>query len=461
MHAACRVNMTAACMFQEQQLPAIPQITSLFCFRYLIQYSVSDSSGVAAVPLAISITVVEVALVTGSFLFIGQAHSPAEAQQHTVQLYTSGTAPNSALTADIAAVYQTWLASNVSAYVSQMTTALGASTAVVAAVNILELGLFSSVQVSDVTVLNATIDQAVTADLNINSTEAVQNYCYNVTLQVTVLTADMLLSVFVDVLNGTTQRRHLMSSSDWQSRAVDHSMLTVSTHAPARPDHAAVSSHLSGTLPAVPFSNATVSKLVPVTMLKPLQHEQDLTGDLAASSQSCSSAAAVQEADDSARLLSLQAQMHVPTLAKAVGVLPASGDSLLPMYQLINQAQAHARALQSTASASAFPLVSLLTFKVDLTLAAFGGTSGCNADSVAALFYDDAEVPDSLEDLCSTDGNTADLSLNRALHLSANGSVPLLQVCNATVVCLGLSLAGLRLLCIALCAQCAALNSTV
>ena len=391
-------------------------------------------------PLAISITFVEAALVTGSFLFIGQAHSPVEAQQHAVQLYTSGTAPNSALTADIAAVYQTWLTSNVSAYVAHMTTTLGASTAVVAAVNTLELGLFSSVQVSDVTVLNATIDQSVTAILNINSSEAVQNYCYNVTLQVTVLTADMLLSVFVDVLNSTTQRRRLMSSSDWQANAVNHSMLTV-PNPPARLDHSAVGSHLLGTMPVAPFSKATISKQLPVTVsTESLQHEQALTGDLPASSQNCSSATAVQEADVRPYLLPLQA--HVPNSAKAAGVLPASGGSLLPSYQQIRQAQANARSLKGTASASAFPLVSLLAFKVDLMLAAFGGTSGCNANSVAALFYDDVEVPDSLEDLCGSDGSSADLSLNYALHFSANGSVPLLQVCNAAAVLLGSNLTG-------------------
>ncbi len=202
------------------------------CFRYLIEYGASDSSGVAAAPLTISITFVEVALVTGSFLFIGQADSTIEAQQHAAQLYTPGTAPNSAFTADIATVFQTWLASNVTTYVDQMTAALGASTAVIAAVNTLELGIFSTVLVPDVTVLNATIDQNVTSLLSINSSNPSQTYAYNVTLQV----ADMLLSVFVDVLNSTDSRRRLLSSSDLASAAVQNSMLPLPKHMLARPD---------------------------------------------------------------------------------------------------------------------------------------------------------------------------------------------------------------------------------
>ena len=64
-------------------------------------------------------------------------------------------------------------------------------------------------------------------------------------------------------------------------------------------------------------------------------------------------------------------------------------------------------------------------------LAAFGGTSGCSTSSMAALFYDDADVPDSLDDLCGTDGGTVDLSMNEALLATVKSTVPLLQVCCA------------------------------
>jgi len=83
--------------------------------------------------------------------------------------------------------------------------------------------------------------------------------------------------------------------------------------------------------------------------------------------------------------------------------------------------------LQSTTSE--FPLVSLLTFKVDLLLAAFGSTSGCSTASVTALFYDDEDTPESLDDLCGTDSGAVDLSMNQALLASTNTSIPLLQVC--------------------------------
>jgi len=400
---------------------------TLLCFRYLIQYSVSDSSGVAATPLTISITFVEVALVTGSFLFIGQADTAAQAQQHATQLYTSGTAPNTALTTDVAAVYQTWLTSNVTGYVEQMTAALGASTAVVAAINTLELSLFSSVRVSDVTVLNATIDQSITSILNVNSSHTVQNYCYNVTLQVTVLTADMLLSVFVNVLNSTASRRHLMSSSDFLSTTISSNMLPLPAHVPAIPDLAAVSSHLSGSMLAEPFENATISKHLPYDMIaEPFQHEQDLAGSIAASILSCSTAQQGPQTggcdtQQTAQLLSTR------NLATPSSVRPTTIDSMLHLHQMMLQAQVHTRRLQSTTSASTFPLVSLLTFKVDLMLAAFGGTSGCSTASVAALFYEDEETPESLDDLCGTDGGT-DLSMNQALLASANSTVPLLQV---------------------------------
>jgi len=361
---------------------------------------------------------VEAALVTGSFLFIGQADNATEAQQHAAQLYTTGTAPNTALTTDIAAVFQSWLTSNVTAYVEEMTAALGTSTAVVAAVDVLELGLFSSVLVSDVTVLNATIDQNATAALVVNSSNAVQNCAYNVTLQVTVLTADMLLSVFVDVVNTTSSRRRLMSSSEsiplaWQSQ-LDSTLLSPD-HMLARPDYAATSKHSPGN-----------------TLADSLQHLWDLADDLSVASCSTESSVACLNSSHTQPTQLAMANSHSPAefLHPAV---PASVHSMLHIQQQVLQGQAHVRSLQSTASSSAFPLVSLLTFKINLMLAAFNGTSGCNTTSVTDLFYEDSETPTALSELCGTDGGTADLSMNQALLASVNSSVPLLQVRYADV----------------------------
>ena len=351
------------------------------CFRYLIEYDASDSSGVAATPLTISITFVEVTLVTGSFLFIGQANSTLEAQQHAAQLYTSGTAPNSAFTADIATVFQTWLASNVTTYVDQMTAALGATTAVVAAVNALELGLFSSVLVSDVTVLNATVDQNVTSLLSVNSSSASQTYAYNVTLQVAVLTADMLLSVFVDVLNSTDSRRRLLSSSE---------------------------------LPTASQSGLT-SKHLSISMLREsMQQGRGLAGNWAAIMQNIG----IEHTDG----CPASGCSH----AAPLNSFPALFHSALHQIMMLH-APGHSRSLQSTTSE--FPLVSLLTFKVDLLLAAFGSTSGCSTASLTALFYDDEDTPESLDDLCGTESGVVDLSMNQALLASTNSSIPLLQVC--------------------------------
>ena len=389
------------------------------CSRYLIEYGASDSSCVAAAPLTISITFVEVALVTGSFLLIGQADSTLEAQQHAAQLYTPGTAPNSAFTADIAMVFQTWLASNVTTYVDQMTAALGATTAVVAAVNTLELGLFSSVLVSDVTVLNATIDQNVTSLLSINSSSASQSYAYNVTLQVAVLTADMLLSVFVDVLNSTDSRRRLLSSSDLASAAVQNSMLPLPNHILVRP-HAAVlpgKLHFADGLLAESSQSASISKLLPFSLPpESMQQAQGLAGNWTTVMQTSGIAKTdgcpASGCSHAAPLKSFQAEFH---------------NSLHQVTML--HAMGHSRSLQSTTPASEFPLVSLLTFKVDLLLAAFGSTSGCSTASMTALFYDDEDTPELLDDLCGTDSGAEDLSMNQALLASTNSSIPLLQVC--------------------------------
>ena len=164
----------------------------------------------------------------------------SQAQQHAAQLSTAGAASNAAVTADLAAVLQNWLSSAVRSYIGQMKLAFDASAGVVAAVDVVELGLFSTIVQADVAVLNASIDWDLTAALNVNIT---QNYAYNVTVQAAVLTSDLLLSVFVDVLSSSTSRRRLQS----EARHLLYDKLLHSTDSPpsmqTKPAHAVATSY--------------------------------------------------------------------------------------------------------------------------------------------------------------------------------------------------------------------------
>ena len=326
--------------------------------RYQIKYSVSDFSGAAAAPVTIDITIVEVALVTGSFLFVAQADSMYRAQQHAAQLYTAGTDTNSVLTADLATVLQTWLASATSTYVRQMTTYLGADAYTVAAANTLQLSLFSAVVPADVTVLSASIDWSNTVALNTNSSSVTQKYAFNVTVQVAVLTSTMLKAVYVDVLSdlaglsSVSSRRRLHSSSHGSlSAALLHSSesgLSMQTTS----DNVAASSGFTRDMAPLPFQRT------------------------------------LQQTDSKHGMV---------------------------------------RSLLGTSLDSKFPLTSLLAFKSNLVLAAFDGTTGCNTDSLTALFYQNSQPPADFSDVCVSAGST-DYSMNAALLASTNASVPLFQV---------------------------------
>jgi len=325
---------------------------------------VSDISGASAMPLAINITLVEVAFITAGFFFMGQADNASQAQQHAAQLCTAGAASNAAVTADLAAALQNWLSSAVRSYVGQMELALDASAGIVAAVDVLELGLFSTVVQADVAVLNASINWDLTSALNVNIT---QNYAYNVTVQAAVLTSDLLLSVFVDVLSSSTSRRRLHSKPD----QLLYAELLHSTNSSAliqiKPAHAAATSYFPRYV--APLSSVTAQ----------------------------------------------QRSSNRPTWEPALGT---AWDGL----------HGKARSLISTELSSAFPLSSLLAFKTDLMLAAFADTSGCSIDSLTDLFFENSEEPEELSNLCGGDSGSADLSLNEALVASAGESVPLLQV---------------------------------
>ena len=366
----------------------------LFC-RYQIQYTASDANNVAATPLTISIAFVEVALVTGSFLFIGQANSMSSAQLQAQQLNTTGVAPNAAFTTAVALVFQSWLTSATSSYVDQLTATFGTTAATVAATNKIELGLFSAVLTADVTVLNVAIDQNVTMALNVNSSEIIQNYAFNVTLQVVVLTADMLLSVFVDVLNSTYTRRRLLGSSalPWTQPDTHH-----------EPSEAMQTS---------PEATALLLEKPPLSFQQPHQ-------------------SLVASKTDYARQPQMQVHNSRSSIVPSTMQQPLGQSMLAHEDKPLEQPAAgisHSRSLQSPGSSSTvFPLASLLQFKMDMLLAAFSGTSGCSADSLTDLFYEDSEPPDTLAELCEGDGGSQDLSLSTALLGIANSSVPLLQV---------------------------------
>lgn len=317
--------------------------------RYQIQYDVSDSSERPALSLVLNVTFVESVIIIGSFLFIGQAASSSTAQQNVLALCNASSAVNAAFTATVASVFQSWLANTTSAYVSQLVTGQMSDAAGVSASNSARLALFSDVTQPDMQVLNASIDQNITSMLVGGSTAAVQTYVYNVTLQATVLTASLLASVFVDVLNdsdSTVNSRRLLS----EPLAMDKLQHNTDTRAWLQPEP-----NLG-------------------TALK--QHDDYSSGSS-------------NEYEDSRN-------------------------------------RANPRHLQATQTSSAFPLASLMLFKVDLTLAAFQGTSGCSKTSIGNLFYGGADPPEPLQHLCAkSDG---DLSFNEALLKLADGSIPLLQV---------------------------------
>lgn len=349
------------------------KLTVVWC-RYQIKYSVSDYSGAAAAPLTIDITFVEVAFVTGGFLFIAQADSVNHAQQHAAQLSTAGTDANTAIIADLATVLHTWLTSATSTYVSQMTAHLGADNHTVATVNTLKLGTFSAVVPSDVKVLNASIDWTSTAAVNTNNAAATQKYALRVVVQVAVLTSNMLQSVYVDILSDVNGTSNLSSKRRLQGTS-DSNLLVSLLPSPEPPPM------MQTTRDHIPASNGLSRGMGSSLFQRILQQ----TGSLTAT------------------------------------VLASAWEDL----------HAQVRNLLATSPGASFPLASLLAFKRSLVLAGFDGTTGCSTDSLKALFYTDSQAPAGISDICVGNGSAADYSMNAALLASASPSVPLLQVCCA------------------------------
>ena len=340
----------------------------------------ADSDNVASTPLSLNITFVQSATVTGSFLFIAHAASSGNAQQDIAALLNTSSPLNTAFTSTIASVFQSWLAESTSTYVTQLTAGLDSDSALVQAVDTERLGLFSHVQQPDVTVLNATIVQNLTNILDASS-NTVTRYAYNVTIQVSVVTANLLSSVFVDVLNATASRRRLLAMP-----YAPHTAQQKVSHVPDDGDAAAMRCFTATPQPiaASPIQLACQGDRVSSCMID----NSNVSSAISSSS-------------------SVIGSSHMPDLSRSnVGY--------------------GRRKLQATQSSSAFPLGSLLVFKMDLTLAAFQGTSGCSTDNIADLFYVGEAVPAALDELC--DGSESDWSLSQALLEIANSSLPLLQV---------------------------------
>ena len=391
--------------------------------RYQLQYTVVDADGRGAQPLTLSVTFVEKAVVTASLLFMGHALSPGAAQSQIEMLNSSNTRFSKAFSNATASALQSWLASATATYVQQMTSSLGTNAGMVAAVNTLRLGLFSSVTQADVTVLDVGINETLSAAANFNSSSLVQKYVYNVTLQVVVLTADMLLSVFVDVLNSTYVRRRLLSSSQTttafpvQPVASAYSLVdTTSTNDQAQQISldSATRSSLMLTAYSDPWSEGMHDGQRQMETMhdghKPMKNMHDRHRPM-------------ENMHDGHRSME---NMHDPASA-AVGQSQLSAD--LSQQQSGVASLLHLRSLLAASNSTAFPLASLLQFKTELVLSAFFRTSGCDADSLADLFYDGSAVPSAIDELCGASSSFSALAWDRTLQAAANESIPLLQVC--------------------------------
>ena len=479
--------------------------TSRTSRRYQIQYDVSDSDGRAATSLILNITFVESAIITGSFFFIGQADSYSTAQNNAVALCNTSSVVNAAFTTTIASVFRSWLVGTTSAYVDQLTSGLGSDSSSTQATNAARLALFSDVTQPEVQVLNSTVDQNLTAQLTDNSAAGVQTYAYNVTLQVTVLTATLLSSVFVDVLNSTSSKRHLLFSPSLYLDQLEaqHSIITKAsaqqaglvaasvTTAAGWPDDRSSSTGMYSsssdsrdstvitdrTISSIDMysSNSKTSSTVNgsgVHSHKKLYingpsigNSSSLKQSMYSNSSSSMGQSVYISSSNSHRLKqgvysntqkrSVYSSSHSSSSSEQIVNTGSSSITKHCVYISSSRPQsdnisscctqigrsssledhsevAGSRRLQAITSSSAFPLASLLLFKMDLTLAAFEGTSGCSTDNIADLFYDGADLPEALSQLCSSSGD--DFSLSQALLAVANSSIPLFQVNNVMPV---------------------------
>lgn len=413
--------------------------------RYLVQYGVADSSGRSAPSLTLDITFLESGTITGSFLLIGQADSNSSAQQDALALSNSSSLVNTAFTAALASAFQSWLTHTTSAFANQLVDARFMSAADVSAIDSARLALLGDVLQPDVKVLNSSIDQTATALLVSNSTAAVQNYAYNVTVQVTVLTASLLSSVFVSLLNDTTNlinggrllHAHSAQEADmsglqysmlaaWSQQHVNNLVPTVTQQAgPTAADFAPVTTvyNMANNYSSLAYSSnmSSVSTMYSSSRSRRGSNTRRMTGMYNDSSSSTSSQYlnSSQYVDSSQCISSsdkVTSRQHLQEIQHLSSSHHVSGADL----------HAQGRRLQAPQPNSPFPLASLLLFKTDLILAAFNGTSSCSTDSIGDLFYGGSDLPADVAQVCQS--SAGDGSLNHALLQLANSSLPLFQV---------------------------------
>lgn len=437
--------------------------------RYQIQYDVADSTGRAATSLALNITFTESATVTGSFLLIGQAASTSIAQETALALLNTSSVVNAAFRSTVAAVFESWLTETISVYVTQLMTGDASDAALIQATNPVRLGLLSDVLQTDVKVLNSIIDANVTALLADNGTATLQSYAYNVTLQVTVLTTNLLSSVFVGVLNGTSSRRHLLAAPATHEAdllASDLSFHTAEHRVHAESESIGMAQHsrssaqvnkraelyVRGTawhnLTAKAAAGSAVTDLAR-TAGSPILNYSGSTSSINGSSSHGDNHMYTSSSFDkgsgthnsigmynNSRHSSNSSSMYKSGVSSKTNCSSSGSKAPDGMYSSSNSSSnkpyirsrqsASNRRLQATQSSPSFPLTSLLQFKMQLTLAAFQGTSGCSTANLAELFYGAATVPEVLHQLCGD--SQGDLTFSQALLGIANSSIPLFQV---------------------------------
>ena len=236
------------------------------------------------------------------------------------------------------------------------------------------------------------------------------------TLQVAVLTADMLVSVFVDVLNSTDSWRRLLVSKS--------GLATTNLWVASQQNHPADAS--------TPYKVTGRPAGNWQRMLPNLSPDGQLLAQqlgLKLLQRGAAADAMTLLASPEPHTAATNALHAPPMLIQPVATVVTPKDHATGQHEAeAVQSLLLRHLLQRTASTATFPLASLLLFKKNLVLAAFTSTSGCSNDSIAELFYQASALPDSLEGICGADSRATDRSLDAALLAMSNSSVPLLQV---------------------------------
>lgn len=181
------------------------------CFRYTLQYTVTDSEGNTATPMQLEVDLYELGTVTGTVLLIGRAADLTQAQLQAQLLQNSSSAGNAALRNVTAAALSTWLTSIVP---SDSVAAAAASV-----FGMVDAFVYSAVYSSQVAVPNITLVSDLQA-YALNDTNSISsasssssgiNYGLLVQLQINV--SSTAYATAVSSSSTTGNRRRLSQSS--------------------------------------------------------------------------------------------------------------------------------------------------------------------------------------------------------------------------------------------------------